>query len=96
MMHALSGVFEYSKAVMACIYMQETSLELAHKIADPKAQQTLVEGQSGIKIRDHKHNMSHAQGASAKARDVTARLKRRVGQQWPVKGFKPVPVGITK
>jgi hypothetical protein len=76
--------------------MQETGLGLTHKIADPKAQQTLVEGQCRIKIRDHEHNMAHAQGASAKAGDIAAGRKRRVRQQWPVKGFEPVSVGITK
>ncbi len=82
--------------MVACIHVQETGLGFTHEIADPKAQQTSVEGQCRVEIRDHQHNMAHAQGAGAKAGDIAAGHKRRVRQQWLVKGLEPVSVGITK
>ncbi len=96
MMHALPRVLEQGKAVVARIHMQETDFGSAHIIADLKAQQILVEGQCGLKIRDHKHNMSHALRAGSKAGDAAARRKRRVGQRWPVKRLEPVSGGIAK
>ena len=89
-------MLEQRKAMMAWVHMQKTSLGLTLKIADSKAQQTPVEGQHRIKIRNHKHDMAHAQGPSAKARDIAARRKRRVSQQWPVKDLDPVSIGIMK
>src|ERR1700751_367013 len=96
MMHSPARVFEQRKAMMAWVDMQETSFRLALKITDPKAQQISVEGQCPIKIRDQKHDMAHAHGASAKAGDIAARRKRRVGQGRPVKDLDPASVGITK
>src|ERR1700687_1746149 len=96
MMYALPRVLKQSKAVVACIHMQETDFGRAHIIADLKAQQILVEGQCGLKICDHKHNMSHALRAGSKAGDAAARRKRLGSQRWPVKCLEPVSGGIAK
>src|SRR5215469_15970878 len=96
MMHSPARMFEQRQAMMARVHMHETSFRLAPKITDPKTQHISVEGQCRIKVRDHKHDMAHAQGASAKAGDIAARPKRRVGERRPVKDLDPVSVGIMK
>src|SRR5580704_16458539 len=92
--HVVGGVaagLDESETVMALIDVHEVTAERTQPVvAQPKAEDPLVERHDPVDVVHMQHHMAHAERAGAETRDVAARHERLGGGFRAMKEFEPV------
>src|SRR5262249_40068790 len=78
-------------AVVARVDVHKIGLQRGdHEVADAKAEQILVEGQSSLDVWEGQKRVAHTLRAGTEAGDVAARLEGGVGDLGAVEGFQTI------